>query len=99
VKRIVWLKRALVNIEEIHRYYLEEDSAKVASSLITLILKSIQQLRKFSALGRFGKVKGTRELIIPKAQYIVVYREKNLRVEIIRVLHTTQKWPRSDLEQ
>lgn len=94
--KVVWLKRALKNIEDIHRYYCDEGLHEHAKKIVARLLKSIKQLQEFPALGRPGRVSGTRELLIHQAPYIVVYREKELQVEILRVLHSSQKWPRSD---
>jgi len=38
-------------------------------------------------------VPGTRELILSRFRYIIPYRVKAQRVEILRVFHTAQKWP------
>jgi toxin ParE1/3/4 len=41
-------------------------------------------------------VKGTRELVIGRTPFIVVYRvkPKAKRIELLRVLHGSQQWPR-----
>ena len=44
-------------------------------------------------LGRPGRVSGTRELIIPSLPYILPYLEKDGIVYILRVMHTSIKWP------
>lgn len=36
---------------------------------------------------------GTRELVVPGTPFIVPYRVIQNRIEIIRVLHTSQLWP------
>ena len=42
-----------------------------------------------------GEVPGTRELVIPRLPYFVVYRLTSDAVQILRVLHDKQKWPSS----
>jgi toxin ParE1/3/4 len=44
-------------------------------------------------MGRPGRVKGTRELVIVGTPYIVAYRIKGDAVQVLRVLHGAQKWP------
>ena len=44
-------------------------------------------------MGRPGRKKGTRELVISRTPFIVVYRAKGARIEIIRLLHGAQQWP------
>jgi plasmid stabilization system protein ParE len=43
--------------------------------------------------GRAGRLFGTRELIHPELPYIVVYRVARESVEVLRVLHTSIRWP------
>jgi len=44
-------------------------------------------------MGRPGRVPGTRELVLPNFPYIIPYRVREQRVEILRVFHTARKWP------
>lgn len=44
-------------------------------------------------MGRPGRVVGTRELLIPGLPYILPYIEKDGAVIILRVIHTSMKWP------
>ncbi len=43
-------------------------------------------------MGRPGRIEGTRELIISHTPYIVIYRVKE-QVEILRILHTSKRYP------
>jgi toxin ParE1/3/4 len=45
-------------------------------------------------MGRSGRVADTRELVISRTPFIVVYRVTPTRIEILRVLHGAQAWPR-----
>ncbi len=38
---------------------------------------------------------GTRELVIPRTSYIVVYRVRGQWVEILALQHGAQQWPGS----
>jgi toxin ParE1/3/4 len=44
-------------------------------------------------MGRAGRIKGTRELVIVRTPFIAIYRIKQERIEILRVLHGAQNWP------
>lgn len=50
-------------------------------------------------MGRAGRVKGTRELVIQRTPFILVYRARPraARVEVLRVLHSAQQWPSSSI--
>ncbi len=45
--------------------------------------------------GRRGRLDGTRELVIPRTAFLLIYRidKKAQKVEILRLLHGAQKWP------
>jgi toxin ParE1/3/4 len=38
-------------------------------------------------------VPGTRELVVTRFPYILPYRVREQAVEILRVFHTSRKWP------
>ncbi|HSC45143.1 MAG TPA: type II toxin-antitoxin system RelE/ParE family toxin [Candidatus Acidoferrum sp.] len=90
--RVKWLRNALLNIED-EAAYLEKENAVAASQFVARIFGAAQQLSKFPAMGRPGRVAGTRELIVPGTKYIIPYRVRNDAVEILRVFHTSRKWP------
>jgi toxin ParE1/3/4 len=47
----------------------------------------------FPFRGRAGEEPDTRELVVPRTAYIVVYRVRESVVEILRVIHGAQQWP------
>jgi toxin ParE1/3/4 len=53
----------------------------------------VERLGAFPAIGRPGRVAGTRELVVSGTPYIVPYRVRGERVQIITVLHSAQRWP------
>ena len=89
--RVKWLRNALLNIED-EAAHLEKENAVAASQFVARIFGAAQ-LSKFPAMGRPGRVAGTRELIVPGTKYIIPYRVRNDAVEILRVFHTSRKWP------
>jgi toxin ParE1/3/4 len=48
---------------------------------------------EYPKLGRVGRKKGTRELVINRTSFIVVYLVDGDLVRIFRFLHGAQKWP------
>ena len=91
--QIVWLNKALQNLDNIAAY-IAQDNPSAASQVIALIIAQIDQLATQPAIGRPGRVMGTRECVISNSHYLVPYRIKNNRVEILRVFHTSQKPPK-----
>jgi plasmid stabilization system protein ParE len=45
-------------------------------------------------IGRSGRLTGTRELVVSGTPYIIPYRVKEDRLELIAVFHGHQKWPK-----
>ena len=44
-------------------------------------------------MGRPGRLAGTRELVIPGLPFIVPYAEYGGEIVILRIVHTSMKWP------
>ena len=57
------------------------------------IYDAVDSLADFPNIGRFGRKRGTSELVIPGLPFVVVYRLEDEIVEIVRILHGAQKWP------
>ena len=88
-----WLRTALRNLDEAAAYIARDDPGAAART-VARIRASVAHLAEHPAMGRPGRVPGTRELVVSGTRYIVPYRVRHGRVEIIRVLHSAQRWPR-----
>lgn len=75
--------------------YIAQDSIQAAREVAAQIERQTTQLVQFPELGRAGRRRGTRELVISRTSLVVVYRvlPRLARVEVIRVLHSSQQWP------
>lgn len=51
-------------------------------------------LSRFPRSGRAGQVAGTRERVVRRTPYILVYRIVSGRIRVLRVYHGTRKWPK-----
>ena len=89
--RIQWSARALDDLEDI-RSYIEVDDLPAARRVVLGLLKAIEALESRPALGRPGRVLGTRELV--HAPWLVAYRVEAGVVQVLRVLHGARRWPR-----
>ncbi len=74
--------------------YIAQDNLAAAYGVYAEIERQVLSLAEFPKMGRAGRVKGTRELVITRTPYIVAYRIKGEIVHILRVLHGAQKWPK-----
>lgn len=73
--------------------FLSEDNPKAVRSMVQRIRKAALSLRVHPALGRPGRVPGTRELLVPRTPYVLPYRVEGEEVEILRVYHAARRWP------
>jgi len=87
-----WTRKALENLEQIAAY-IAQDNATRARSFVGEIKAKTDMLLNFPALGRPGRVPGTRELVVHE-NYVVPYRVKGDTVQIIRVQHVARLWPK-----
>jgi toxin ParE1/3/4 len=90
--RLEWSAYAQADREAIF-VYIEADSPKAAALVDRRIEAQIEKLADFPEMGRFGRVEGTRELVIPRTPYIAAYRIAADAVRILRILHCAQLWP------
>lgn len=91
---VYWLRTALRNFREEFEYIAAENP--VAATLVAKRIRdAVTLLAENPALGRQGRVTGTRELVVPKTRYLVPYRVRHGRIEIIRVFHTSRKPPQN----
>ena len=86
--RVKWLRRALRNLEE-EADYIARDDPQAAAQVVERIAASVDLLATHPALGRPGRVPGTRELIVTGTPYIVPYRVRDDTVEILRVIRSS----------
>jgi addiction module RelE/StbE family toxin len=90
--RVKWLKRALENLDQ-EAEYIARDDPKAAARIVQRITASVDRLAIHPALGRAGRVAGTRELVVSGTPYLVPYRVRSGTVEILRMFHGARRWP------
>lgn len=74
--------------------YLEPRNPAAAEGLVERILDVTRGLEEMPERGRPGRVSGTRELVVTATNYLVAYRIHDESIEVLRVLHGRQRWPR-----
>jgi addiction module RelE/StbE family toxin len=90
---ILWSPRAIEHLKHL-RAYIAQDNPKAASRAAAAVLDAVERLAEFPNLGRPGRVAGTRELVVPGIPYVIPYRLRGDRLEIVAVFHGRQKWPK-----
>lgn len=90
--RIRWTHTALLNLDNAVEY-IAQDRPVAAKEVGQKIWDSVKMLADHPGAGRPGRVPGTRELVIFGLPFILPYVEKECIIYILRVLHTSMKWP------
>jgi addiction module RelE/StbE family toxin len=91
-RKIHWTRRALRRLDQVGTY-IESDSPAAAGRVIARIVSAVDLIAAQPAIGRAGRIKGTRELVFADIPYIVAYHVTPTTVEILTVLHAAQRWP------
>lgn len=90
--RVKWTRKALLNLDNAVDY-IAVDNPAAAQNVAQKIWNAAQLLAGQPGLGRPGRVAGTRELVVSGLPYILPYVEQYDFIIILRVLHTSMKWP------
>ena len=85
----LWSPRAQSQLHAICRY-IADDSEANAELIAQRIFDSIDLLKTQPEMGRAGRVLGTRELVVPRTPYLIVYRLVDGAIEVIAILHGKQ---------
>jgi toxin ParE1/3/4 len=67
--RIRWFRDAILDLIEL-RQYIGDDNPHAAQEVAGQIIHDVEHLRDHPAMGRPGRVEGTRELVISRFPYI-----------------------------
>lgn len=92
--KLVWTKQALADLNHVYDY-VSEHSSEFAEDIIDRIEKSLESLKSFPEMGRKGRVKEIRELVVAKTPFILPYRVRKNRIEVLGVIHGNRRWPDS----
>ena len=89
---IRWTRTALANLDAIADYIARDNPGR-ANSFVGEMKAKTERLAEFPAMGRPGRVPGTRELVVHD-NHVVPYRVKDGMVQILRVQHVARLWPK-----
>lgn len=73
--------------------YIANHNPHAAIKVDDCIIEQIEWLMDFPEIGRPGRIKHTRELVIHHTPYIVAYDVTTTAIRILRILHGAQLWP------
>ena len=91
--KLKWLPKAIAN-RDAQIDHIAKDNPLAAITQGDEIEQQVQALvGKPPISGRSGRKPGTRELVISRTPFVVVFRVKGQTIEIMRLLHSSQQWP------
>jgi toxin ParE1/3/4 len=90
--RVVWSDRARLDLRNLVAY-IAEDSVQAAELVADRILGTAKHLAMMPGSGRPGRTQETRECVVHKTPYILVYRIVSRQVRLLRVFHCARQWP------
>ena len=88
---VEWTRPALSDLIEAQGY-IDQENPRMAEIIGQRIWNASQSLADNPYLGRAGHVNGTREWVVQRTPYIIVYRIDKARIEILHVYHGKQNW-------
>jgi plasmid stabilization system protein ParE len=90
---IVWSPRASEHLAHL-RAHIARESPGAAGRIAAAVGAAVERVAERPALGRPGRVSGIRELVVAGTPFVVPYRIRGDRLEVIAVVHGRQKWPK-----
>ncbi|WP_083236353.1 type II toxin-antitoxin system RelE/ParE family toxin [Pseudomonas sp. S3E12] len=92
--QVEWLRTALKNLDD-EAAYIAQENPKAAHEFVQAIMVGLGHVAEFPAMGKEGRVPGTREWVVPRWPYIVPYRIRDGRLQVMRIFHTRRQPPTS----
>jgi addiction module RelE/StbE family toxin len=80
------------DLRAIYRYYAERSPAS-ADRVVGTILKAANGLTRFPLMGKQGAIEGTRERVVTRYPYRIVYGIEEDAIIVLRIVHGAQQWP------
>lgn len=91
MKRILWTAEAMKDRDAIFDR-IEISAPQSAEALDAMFEEKCAPLTRHPAMGRPGRLPGTRELVVHR-NYVLLYDVSDDTVRILRLLHARRQWP------
>ena len=91
-RQLEWSKRSIDDRKKIARFYSEEASLFIANEADLRIVEAAHRALRRPFSYREGKRSGTREYVMRRFPYILVFRVQATKVSIVRVLHQAMSY-------
>jgi toxin ParE1/3/4 len=88
---LFWTLEAIEDRDNIYDH-IEADSPTAALDLDVIFEEKASLLVDRPNLGRFGRISGTRELVVHR-NYILIYDVVGNLVRVLNIVHAARQWP------
>lgn len=92
--KVIWFRSAILDLKSV-RDYITQDNPQAAQQVVQRIKEKVSLLSEQPGMGRPGRVPNTKELLVDQTPFILPYRVRDNKIEILRVLHTSRRWPKT----
>lgn len=90
--KATWTRRALADLDNA-RHYIAEENPSAATRTANRIKAALEAVARHPEIGRPGRVAGTRELVVTGTPFVLPYRIRAKRIEVLALLHGARRWP------
>ena len=91
ILQVKWTHPALADLIEAQAF-IKKENPQAAEVIAQRIWNASQTLTDNPGIGRQGYVTGTREWVVQRTPYLIVYRLRDGRIEILHVYHGKRNW-------
>lgn len=61
--------------------------------MLERVFASVDMLEHNPEIGRTGRIQATRELVLKPLPFLIAYRVRRNKIEVVALLHGARKWP------
>lgn len=91
--KIILTPAANQDLDDIESYIFKDNPSAAVEVILTILEKIETVIALNPGIGRKGRILGTREFVLNDFPYIIPYRVKDGALEILRIVHTSRKFP------
>ncbi len=89
--KIIWTAAARDDLQAI-RAWFDERNQTAGGHVVREIREAVSLLQSQPMLGRVGQIDGTRELVIQRYPYLVIYEVQPGNIRVLSLFHTARAW-------